>query len=344
MNAPAEYIHFADPYTSIEEVEEAIGGFWDATTLQKIADCPRKFETRVVENLEFDGPPSAPMVAGIAVHAGLEYYYSLPDAVRTTQWAEDKSIEVMQAEWESFGLNRTQMDPKYVHLTEAHLTRVMKKYFRTWNVEQIDIYEPVEVSLDDIDLSDVIAGHFLLNDNGQIILGESKLVMRFDVDGEDFYLSGKPDLPVRDQLNRVYAMDHKTTGGNLGDWHKANFEVSNQLRGYMAMLRSLLGVTPSGAIINAMYVGAYPKNMEKSTRTFFDRYVFDFSEGHIDEALRNQLAWKRAIEHFEETGYWPQGCGYGGCDMPALCKIDPVEREHEKKLYYRQSTRHFWDL
>jgi len=339
-----EHTHLRPPFKTIEEVHEAIGGFWDATTLQKVADCPRKFFYRVKRNLEPQGPPSLPLVVGIAIHTCLEYYYSLPAHTRQTLEAQIASINLALATYSSFDPDIPNAPTKHQHLTPEHVEEVMKHYFHYWNHQAIDIYEPIQVSLDDLDLNSLVAGRFLINNEGNVLLGESSLVMEFDVDGEPFYLAGKPDLPVRDQLGRIYAMDHKSTSGNLGDWHKKNFETSNQLRGYMGMLRNLLGITPSDAVINALYVGKYPTSITSSTRTFFDRYTFDFTEEHIDEAIRNQKAWKDSIDYFEESGYWPQGCGYGGCDMPNLCCAGPADREHKIIEEYKQSSRSFWDL
>lgn len=344
MNAPAEYIHFAPGLSSIEEVREAIGGtFWDATTLSKVATCPRKHEVRVEEGLERAGPPSPPMVAGIAVHAGLEYFYSLPREMRETRYAVDQAIGVVMSEWSRFEIDRALMDQKYVHLSPEHLEEVMENYFHCWGHERIETFEPLEVSVDALDLSDVMAARFLLNTEGKVILGESKLVMRFDVEGEPFYLCGKPDLPVTNQTGSVYAMDHKSTGSYLSTWWARNYEVSDQLRGYMGMLDKLLGRTPRGAVINAIYVGKHATN-PNSKATKFDRFSFDFSPAHIYESLRNQQARVRMIEHFRKQGYFPQGCGYGGCDMPELCRRDPGTREEVKLTDYQLSTRTFWDL
>lgn len=334
--------YYEDGISSIEEVKEKYGAFWDATTLQKVADCPRKHEVRVEMNLESSGPPSAPMVAGIALHAGLEYYYALPE--RGTELAREAAVQVMHAEYDSFPIDRGLMDQNHVHLSSEHLENVMQNYFHYWEVEAIDIYTPLEVKRDDLNLEDVVAAKFRTTVTGDLILGESSLIMKFDV-GEDkpFVLSGKPDLPVVKQDGTLWAMDHKTTSAYLSDWWAKSYQISNQLRGYMAMLRSLTGRTPMGGVINAIYVGKYATN-PNSKATKFNRFQFDFSPEHIDEAILNQHAWVKTIEHYRSTGYYPQGCGYGGCDMPGLCRRDPATRAEVLATDYQPSTRDFWNL
>jgi hypothetical protein len=325
----------------IEDVKDKYGPIWDATTLTKVADCPRKHQIRVEMGMERSGPPSPPMVAGIAVHAGLEYYYSLPER---GEIAEEAAVQVMWAEWDRFDIDRALMDQKYVHLSGEHLEQILRNYFHYWKHEAIDIFEPYVVTSDSLDLSDVVAAKFRTTSTGELVLGESSLIMRFrTTGGHEFIYSGKPDLPVVKQDGSLWAMDHKSTGTYLSDWWAKNFEVSNQLRGYMAMLRSLTGRTPRGGVINAIYVGKHATN-PNSKATKFNRFQFDFAPDHIDEAIDNQYAWVKTIEHYRSTGYWPQACGYGGCDMPSLCRRDPDTRAEVLATDYQPSTRDFWNL
>lgn len=335
------YTYFAPGFESIEDVEEAVGTIYDATTLQKVADCPRAHEIRVEEN--WDRPaPSAPMVAGIAVHYGLEYYYAVGNPTPTD---EAHAIYLMEQEWDSFSIDRGTMDAKYVHLSKEHLADVMRNYFNHWNRQRIEVYKPIGgLTVDELDLTQVLAGHFYLTEADEVILGESKLVMKFDVDGETLVLAGKPDLPVRKQNGSVYVMDHKSTGGYLSDYWAKSFEVSNKMRGYMAMVRSLRGGEElAGAVINGLYVGKHANNPNSKAEKFA-RWQFDFTPDHVDEGLKNQLAWVKTIQHYREQGYFPQGCAYGGCSYPSICRRDPPSREIVKQTDFVQSTRTFWGL
>lgn len=333
-------VYFASGFDSIEDVEAEYGHIFDATELSKIPKCPRYHETRVEENLERPGT-NAKMVAGIAMHEGCDYYYAHPER---TPAVEEDSIQVVRDTWNDFELDRANMDSGATHLSENHLAKVLENYFYEWKHKKIEIFTPITLTLEDLDLTRVLAAKFKLTPDGQIILGESNLVMKFEVRGEPFILAGKPDLPVRKQDGSVYVMDHKTTSGYLSDWWAAQFEASNKLRGYMAMTRELLGVQPLGAVINGIYVGKYATNPD-SKATKFHRYSFDFTPAHVEEALENQWAWMQTIKFYrEQLGYFPQGCGWGGCQHPDLCRRDPPTRALVKDREYQESTRRFWDL
>lgn len=335
------HIHLAEGFSTYEEVVEAHGPVWDATTLQKVADCPRAHEIRVEENLDRPNP-TAPMIAGIAVHFGLEYYYACSEPGPAE---EAIAIMMMATEWNKFEYDRALADSKWLHLTPELLGDVMRNYFNYWNRQRIEVYRPVgNLHLEDLDLSEVLAAEFYLTPNEEIILGESKLVMRFPVGDEHLVYAGKPDLPVRKQNGDIYVMDHKTTSAYLSDYWAKSHEVSNKMRGYMAMVRSLRGgENLAGAVINGLYVGKHALN-PGSKATKFERYQFNFTPDHVDEALRNQLAWIKTIEHYRKEGYFPQGCAYGGCSYPDVCKRDPVNRAVVKEADFVKSTRTFWGL
>ncbi len=337
------HIYFTPGYSSYEEISEAFGPIYDASSLSKIADCPRSHEIRIEDRLTEPGT-SAPMVAGIAIHQGLESYYASND--RSAE-AKERSIEIMREEWKRFKVDPAEVPQKHAHLTEEHLAGIMPKYYHEWEVRRIEIFTPVSgITLDSLRLDNVLAAKFHLDNNDNLILGESSLVMEFEVAGEKLVLAGKPDLPVRDQSGRLFTMDHKSTSQSLSDYWAKTHEVSNKDRGYMAMLRSLFGETPAGSIINGIYVGKYALN-PKSKAVKFERFKFDFSPDHIDEALHNQLAWVKTIEFYRDTlKYFPQGCGYGGCSHPALCRRDPATRDLVKQdpTRYVINTREFWEL
>lgn len=332
--------YFAPGFSCIEEVEAAHGPIWDASTLQKIADCPRKHEERVEKNLTKPGT-SPKMQAGIAIHAGLEFYYA---HANRGQEAEDHAIQICESEWAKADINRALMEKSEVHLNGPNLAQVMRNYFTHWNRTVTDIFAPISgLHLSDLRLDQVLAARFRLTDSEEIILGESNLVMTFTVEGEQLVLAGKPDLPVTKQDGSVWSMDHKTTSSYLSDWWARSYEVSNKDRGYMAMLEALLDKRVRGTVINGIYIGEYALS-PTSKAVKFHRFPFDFSADHVKEALKNQWAWKKTADFYRQLGYWPQGCSYGGCAMPDLCRLDPDTREEVRRTDYMQSTRRFWDL
>jgi hypothetical protein len=341
----SEYIYYAPGFTSIQEIEEAHGTIYDATTLSKIASCPRKHQIRVEENLEQTGQ-SPKMAAGIAMHEGMEWYYAHENRTRRV---EEESIILMVDTWNEFNIERGYMTDGELHLSPEHLTAVMENYFHTWKYELIDIYEPlhrikgVEITVESLNLDKVLAARFKLTDTGNIIIGESNIIMQFEIEGDTFILAGKPDLPVIKQNGNIYVMDHKTSSLSVSEWWSRQFQVSNKLRGYMAMINELLSVETCGAVINGIYVGKYATK-PKSKTIKFNRFQYTFSPDHVYEALRNQHMWIKTIEFYRAQDYFPQGCGWTACDHPDLCRCDPPTRGEVKMTHYTQSDRHFWNL
>lgn len=342
-----EHTHFAPGFSSIEEVEAHYGSIWDATTLSKIATCPRYHEVRVELNLEPADRSAPPLVAGIALHLALEFYYSQP---RRDEAAERMARELCRDEWEAWALDPTQFDKKQAHYNADFFDIVLTNYFNYWNSEAIEVFQPITgLRLEDLDLSKCVAARIRLTRDEYVVLGESNFVMLFDADDlqwpdKQLLLAGKPDLPCIKQDGRGYVMDHKTTGSWLSDWWAKTHEMSNKDRGYMAMMQALLGRPFHGTVINGLTLneGAHTNPNSKATR--FARYQFDFSHDHVVEALRNQLCMKMTADFYRELGYFPQTCGFGGCKMPNVCRRDPPTRATVLASDYQPSTRTFWGL
>lgn len=322
-----EVEYFAEGYSSFEELEEEHGGIlYDGSKLQKVADCPRKFELDVVRGLQREGPPPDYMVCGSAVHEALDYFYAHEDPGIHT---EEEAIALARYRWRESGIEkRPPSERNKDHLDEDHIATVLKKYFDHWRRNRVDIYTPIRgVKMEDLNLDRVLAARFRLTDEGNVIFGESALTMEFDVDGEQLLLSGRPDLPVRNQTGGIYIMDHKTSQGYLSEWWSRKHQTSNKLRGYMAMMMSLLELSRlDGALINGIYCGKRAAS-DSFGGTLSERFEFEFDPDHIREALRNQLIWQKTIEFYNEQGYWPQACAFGGCARPDICTEEPAKRE-----------------
>jgi len=339
-----EYTYFRPGFSSIEEIEAKYGTVYDSTTIAKVQTCPRYYETRVEENLEHKGGSNPKMVAGIALHEGLEWYYAHPEPTRRIK---DEACVLVESTWDEFNIDRAHMSKNDIHLSPQHLVEILENYFYHWGHKQIDMFTPLTgMTPGELNMEQVIAAKFKLTDTGHVVLGESNLIMEFTATSGDIYMfAGKPDLPVSMQDGTIYVMDHKTTSSYLSDWwlQQMSFEVSNKMRIYMAMVESLLETEVSGAVINGIHVGpAATKADTKATK--FHRELYHFTQDHVQEAVDNQYAWIKSIDFYRELGYFPQGCGWGGCAQRDICRIDPIDRHAVKRTNYKQSTRHFWDL
>lgn len=342
-----EHIHFAPGLTSIEDVEAKYGPIWDATTLSKIATCPRYHEVRVEMNLEPKERTGPHLVAGIALHLALEYYYSQP---RRDESAERMARELCRDEWDHWNLDPTSFDKKTAHYGPDFFDIVLDNYFSYWGRQAIEVFSPItSLRLEDLDLSKVPAARIRLTHDDYVVLGESNFIVLFDEhdlqwDDAELLLAGKPDLPAIKQDGRLYVMDHKTTGSWLSDWWAKTHEMANKDRGYMAMMGVILGRRPHGTVINGITLNEGAHTNPKSKATKFARFQFDFTEDHVIEALRNQFMLKKTAEFYRTAGYYPQTCGFGGCKMPDVCRRDPPTRDVVLSRDYQPSTRTFWDL
>jgi hypothetical protein len=203
------------------------------------------------------------------------------------------------------------------------------------------------VKLDELDLSKVLGAVFRIAPNGNVILGESKIIMDFsDIVGKPFIYSGKPDLPVQTG-GAIYLWDHKTTSSYLSTWYFDQFRFSNQLRGYCLMVsRMVPSLQLNGALINGIYVGPKAVVSEFKGERFGRFGPMLYSPGHLEEAAKNQYAWRRALDYYEQEGYYPQHTGKmcGGCAYDRLCAQTPVIRGAVMRTEYEVIDRQFLDL
>lgn len=344
----SEVLYLSEKYPDRKALE-ADTDFWDASTAGQYSWCPRNAQySRRMGLVQRD--EALTLLTGNAIHAGADVLHASGD--------EDLAVEVVV---KTFG-DREPPAPShpYAHLHTGFVEAVFKNYLE-WRKKH-ETFVPLVVQYDDLDLTDVVAAILRVFPSGRVILGESKLVMRFDVDGQELLYSGKPDLPIQ-MGQRLYIQDWKVScGGYLSDWYFEKHVVSNQLRGYLAMLTTLLGRRFEGAYIGGIYVGehaleTHTKAGKPSTITKFAPYgPLLFKSDHLEEALWNQYAWRQmafayqdlAKQHpymYKRFGY-PQNTGKScqGCSFLPLCKAQPKARRAVIAQKYVQRQRKFLDL
>ncbi len=330
-NEIKELLYLSPNYKSREELEKAVETSWDATTASQVARCPRNAQHWVRQGLVPKGE-SVARTAGAALHAALSLYYAgaEPDLcleeIRKT-WGDTKSSSV-----------------KFAHLNVGFLEVVFKNYLTY--AKRADNFKPLEVQMEDLDLSKVLGAVFRIAPNGNVILGESKVIMDFsDVVGHPFVYSGKPDLPV-ETGGATYLWDHKSTNSYLSTWYFDQFRFSNQLRGYCTIVSRLTHLRLNGALINGIYMGERAVLTEfKGDR--FGRYgPMLYQESHLDEAIKNQYAWRKTLDYYEQEGYYPQHTSKlcGGCSYDKLCALSPAIRDAVVATEYEEVERSFLDL
>lgn len=321
------------PFSSRESLESAVR-FWDASSAHVVGECPRKAEYLLERGLRPRGEPYAYLRAGSAIHAALNAFHAGAGtdeimAAAAAKWGEDIPAPP---------------GSDYAHLSLGFIEGVVKNYILFY--EKHKGFHPLIVRPEEINRENLVAAVWNVTDDERIVLGESKIVMRFDVDGEELIYAGKPDLPAL-MGGQVICVDFKSTSSYLSTWYFSQYRYSNQLRGYGAILSSLLSKDVQGAVIVGIHVG--PKALESSSNV--TRFLFygpqSYSAAQRLEALKNQLHWKKVLDWHRENGYFPQhpGRACSSCDYAPLCAISPGPvRELATKQDYVQERYSFLDI
>lgn len=149
------------------------------------------------------------------------------------------------------------------------------------------------------------------------------------IGGADYLFTGHIDRLVEFD-GTPFVMDQKTTGGALGSYYFANFDLDNQMSQYTLAGRVCYNVPVKGVVIDAaqIMVGF----------TAFGRSITTRSQGQLDEWHGNAAGWLRMAERFAETGEYPmnlKSCGnYGGCAFKSVCGVDPSIRDSVLKTHF----------
>lgn len=318
-------------YPTIEALEADLRTLQapDATRTQWIGDCPRKAEYAIERGIAAKGE-FYPKVAGVVIHGALAVFYTTHD--------QQAALETATELW-----GDTPNPPSgnsYAHITLGHLEVILKRYF-DWAATH-DMFTPIVADLKDLELGSVRGAIWRLTEDGKVVLGESKIVMEFELNGEKFLYSGIPDLPV-EMGGAFYIIDHKSTNAYLSEWWAEQHRFSNQLRGYCAMIERLTGLRISGALINGVYMGekASSKEFKGNRVARFGPYMY--SPAHYDEAILNQYYWRKMLDVYKSQGYYPQHASRlcSGCSFAKLCEASPTQREALIETNYVDANFHF---
>lgn len=332
-----EETYLSPKFSSIEQLEKEVE-FWDATTSQWLADCPRRgqyaIEARAVPMEE-----AFQLKAGIAIHVAMAVLYTTGD--------EELALATIKEKWGYDANWQLPSTHKYAHLSLGHLEVIFKNYL-DWRKKH-DAFKPLILHRDELDMSRVLAAMWLVTEDDRVVLGESKIVMEFDVQTKGgltpFVYSGRPDLPI--ELGGVlYVLDHKSTNSYLSDWYFEQYRFSNQLRGYGAMLQQLIQKPISGALINGVYMGKRASLSEFKGDRFARYGPMTYLPPHLPEAIKNQYYWRKSLDFWRTEGYFPQHTGKlcGGCPFDKLCNLSPTIRGHVLKSDYSPTATEFLDL
>jgi PD-(D/E)XK nuclease superfamily protein len=332
-----EEIYLTEGFNSLDDLRREVE-FWDATSAQWLADCPRRGQYSL-ENRAVPLDESHAMRAGTALHAGLAVLYS--------GGGDELALQTVLDTWGQAPEWRLPPGHKYSHLHSGHLEVIFKNYLE-WKTKH-DSFRPLVVTREELDLTDVLAAIWLVTPDGKVVLGESKLVMRFSIETLDglvnFIYAGRPDLPI-EMGGVTYILDHKSTNAYLSSYYFDQYRFSNQLRGYGAMISKILKRTISGALINGIYMGERASLSEFKGEKFARFGPMSFMPAHLNEAIKNQYYWRKSLDFWKSQGYFPQHTGKlcSGCSFADLCNASPSSRPHVLATQYGISKKEFLTL
>lgn len=275
----------------------------DHSYLSTYAACPRKHFHRYEENLEPVGG-SAPLNAGSALHAGIH-------ALIVHNWDVEKGLEALRAEWGAVTLEDGQE-----HLTRGHCEIVLRNF--------CDDHRNTF--------------HVVCNAEGEPY-GEMALATEL---GDGLQYGGKVDLVVQ-HGGALYVLDWKCTSSWVSETWAKPHKMSHQMRGYVRLVREVLGLPVEGAYIFGVYMGPQAADppekwaRRKSKRSLLcGPYLWD--ESHLEETREWAQQWYSMVERSRERGEWPQNAGIqcGWCEFAGLCELPQRKQEIVKLRGFRQ--------
>jgi len=306
-----EVIHIHEEFEGVDNFreweKENAANIWSPSRLATLTSCPRKYQHRYVDKISERDKPIM-LTTGSVIHVGLHRLMITDDP--------DQAVSAMREVWTDPGPLR----PEDQHMTLAHLEIVIRNYHDFW--KRHSTYKPYRIRYDDLDKSNLLAARWIMTDEGDLILGESTMLMRFGEHPNWIYLKGIPDDLFETPSGNLYVVDHKSTGGWISNYWAMKYRISDQFRIYTLMLVELLGRPIAGTILDAVYTGKYASS-PKSKAVKFDRREYIYDETMLQETLRNVKSQIGTVSQYEDTGYYPQFTGLycGGCTfLETHCK------------------------
>tara|TARA_R110000772_G_scaffold266171_1_gene388283 strand:+ start:2433 stop:3485 length:1053 start_codon:yes stop_codon:yes gene_type:complete len=291
----------------------------DNSTLEKFQSCPRSADFYAIRRKT--SPPSGPLLAGGALHSGMEYLYK--------NGVSPEHLPMAQQIAEEFFAEQPNVDTQWRNpsLVCAALEKYVKNYENNDPFELVQykgepfVERSFEIELGVIDVNTTLPYNklYLCNEGEDAPLYVRKLYCMW---------TGKLDLAVRDAIG-VKVLDHKTTS-MLGSTFYKQFEIGQQPLGYSWALQKILGETVSGFIVNAIYWRPPLKN-QTNGRVEFYRHPFNYSQeliaewetdvmGSVSDFVSNMIRG-----HFPGYRLWCVG-KYGVCPYHDVCTLGKSQR------------------
>lgn len=278
---------------------------------------------KLTNNVEPDA-----LVAGKAIHKGLEHWYMLPEQNRQLTDYEDKFADTLTggplgAPSEPY---ETALDSisEYVKAASALQTldpgdkrgtvngiKIMKAYFKHYANDGLEVYRDEQ-------------GPFVERNFEFKLYEDDKIVINYH---------GTIDCILRDKrTGEIYVADHKTTAA-LGSAFFAKIKPNHQYTGYI-MAAQNLGIMTDKFLVNGIQVA---KTKCEFARQITTRNMEDFKD-LVDAAYDS--AWR--VINAQERGVFPRNTascsGFGVCTYHDICSAPASLREQIIKNQFTEKV------
>lgn len=304
----------------------------DYSALSLLAECPRKYELKIVRGLTPFTDESPYLRAGSAIHAGI-------DALYTLGWDPDVAADAVRAVWGDYVTPPTH---RAAHLTAGFCEIVVRNYADDRNQDAIT---PLRLRLTDLLIDHLGPAHAVeADDEGFVRMVETALSVTWP---NGAIYGGKIDLPCT--VGGAHAIiDHKTSSRWITENWAHSYAYSHQLRNYVAMMRLLTGLPFDRAYVNGIYTGREAaddlgkwKSRTSSRSALFGPYIY--TPQMLQESQEWASTWLKTADFYTEHGVWPQNdrscMKYGSpCEFYEICRRSPHVRDAIIRGEYTQRT------
>lgn len=261
----------------------------DNTALADFMACPWKYYAGMVQNRRRSGPPSPPLSAGTAMHAGLEAHFK-------TGGDRDAVFRAIIMAWE-------QHDRPDDHRTVERILASYDQYIDFWGDHDTDTRR-----------------------SGKTVGFPGNPLVEIPVElswpGALHPYTGRIDR-IYEHNGLYYVEDHKTTS-QMGTYYFHQFDPSNQMMGYAALAETLTGLPIAGVRINAICFLKGSTKFAREIISYSKERLADWRENYnawvqlLEQAHANDF-WPRNF----------QACAgkYGQCQYTSVCASAPHRRQ-----------------
>lgn len=299
--------------------------FINWSSIATIQDCMRKSQYLLMEKLKSDVEHDA-LVAGKAIHKGMEFWYHLPIEHRQLT-ADDNELadtftgllpEVCPegALGAIYQYALAAQPLKYLDPGDkrsiANGIKIMKAYFKHYKDDEFETYWDEQGSFIERELE------------MQIYEDSTKVIV----------LHGTIDAVLRNkQSGKLYVADHKTTTA-LGTQFYNKAKPNHQYSGYIYLAQKKLGLDIDECMINGIQVA---KTKSEFARLFTKRDQDDF-----DDLIKAAVEATERILFARETGEFTMSTAscnvFGTCQYFDICSVPKKMREQIIKTKYTEGV------